>query len=318
MIPKVSIVIPAYNSEKFIHETLESALAQTWTNTEIIVVNDGSTDSTGECVAAFRHLGVKLVHQNRNGAAAARNSGFKSSTGDFIQYLDADDLLSPTKIETQLADILQAHPSSIASCGWGRFAQAPEEAEFISQKVWKSMLPMDWLVEAWEGGGMMQTACWLIPRHLIERSQGWNEQLTLNPNDDGEFFCRVLLKSHSILFNSSAKVYYRSKISGSLSQQLSDSAVGSLLATYDSHMHHALEKEDSPRIRRACAMNYLNFIYRFHPSYVSLIEQAKSRINDLGVLDIDAVGGYRFQRLAKLTGFYNALKIRSLVRYLNK
>lgn len=312
--PKVSILIPAFNSAAFIRETLQSALAQTWENTEIIVVDDGSTDETRDFVAEYRQQGVRLVHQDRQGAAAARNRAFVHSTGAFIQYLDADDLLSPEKIEFQLTDLLSRDPGTVASCEWARFNQDPSEAEFVRQKVWNSLSPIDWLVEAWEGGGMMQTACWLTPRHLIEQSKGWNETLVSNPNDDGEFFCRILTRSQAIIFNSDAKVYYRSNIGGSLSRQLSDSAISSLLATCDSYTKHALELEDTPRVRHACAMNYLTFIYRFYPSHMDLVQHARHRVKDLGIEKIEPVGGSRFKQVANLVGFDNALRLRALLK----
>ena len=96
--PLVSILIPCYNSEKWLAETLESALAQTWQNKEIIVVDDGSTDSSLEIAKTFESNKVKVLRQDNRGASAARNLGLTNAQGDFIQYLDADDLLSEDKI----------------------------------------------------------------------------------------------------------------------------------------------------------------------------------------------------------------------------
>src|ERR1700722_18018315 len=98
MKPLVSILIPAYNSEKWISDTLRSAIAQTWTHKEIIVVDDGSKDQTAAIARQFEADGVRVVTQKNQGAAAARNTAFGLSRGDYIQWLDADDLLSPDKI----------------------------------------------------------------------------------------------------------------------------------------------------------------------------------------------------------------------------
>src|SRR4029078_12423266 len=89
----VSILIPAYNSEEWIADSLESALAQSWPNKEIIVVDDGSTDRTLDVVTRFDSKLVKVATQPNQGAAAARNKAFSLSNGDYIQWLDADDLL---------------------------------------------------------------------------------------------------------------------------------------------------------------------------------------------------------------------------------
>src|SRR5512138_2951718 len=103
MKPLVSILIPAYNSEQLIEESLRSALAQSWPNKEIIVVDDGSLDRTFEVAKRFESKTLKVVTQPNQGAAAARNKAFSLSQGDYIQWLDADDLLAPEKIASQLS-----------------------------------------------------------------------------------------------------------------------------------------------------------------------------------------------------------------------
>src|SRR5206468_12705012 len=95
----VSILIPAYNAENWIADTLESAIAQAWPHKEIIVVDDGSTDETLAIARRFEPKGVRVVTQPNQGAAAARNKAFSLSRGDYIQWLDADDLLSRDKVK---------------------------------------------------------------------------------------------------------------------------------------------------------------------------------------------------------------------------
>src|SRR5271167_5086337 len=103
MKPLVSILIPAYNAEAWISDTLESAIAQTWQRKEIIVVDDGSKDQTAEVARRFASRGVAVVSKENQGAAATRNHALRLAQGDYIQWLDADDLLSPDKIERQFA-----------------------------------------------------------------------------------------------------------------------------------------------------------------------------------------------------------------------
>src|ERR1017187_4482802 len=102
-LPSVSILIPAYNAEEWIADTLQSATAQTWQRKEIIVVDDGSADRTAEIARRFTSKEVAVVTVENQGAAAARNHALKLSQGDYIQWLDADDLLGLDKIERQLA-----------------------------------------------------------------------------------------------------------------------------------------------------------------------------------------------------------------------
>ena len=102
MKPLVSILIPAYNSEEWIAYTMRSAIAQTWERKEIIVVDDGSSDRTAEVARRFASKEVSIVSVENQGAAAARNHALKLSQGDYIQWLDADDLLAPDKIAKQM------------------------------------------------------------------------------------------------------------------------------------------------------------------------------------------------------------------------
>ena len=104
--PLVSIPIPAYNAEQWLGETLQSAIAQTWPNKEIIVVDDGSKDQTVAVARQFEAQGVRVVTQKNSGAAASRNTAFAHCHGEYIQWLDADDLLAPDKIASQLQALL--------------------------------------------------------------------------------------------------------------------------------------------------------------------------------------------------------------------
>ena len=101
MTAKVSVIIPCYNAARYVGETLESVQRQTWPNLEIIVVDDGSTDDSARIVETFAGLDLTLVRQANRGQTAALNVGLARATGDFVQYLDADDVatLARTSIE---------------------------------------------------------------------------------------------------------------------------------------------------------------------------------------------------------------------------
>src|ERR1700731_2611576 len=102
MEPLVSILIPAYNAEAWIADAIESALGQTWRRKEIIVVDDGSTDRTPAIARRFASSEVAIITQEHQGQAASRNHALSLSQGDYIQWLDADDLLSADKIAKQM------------------------------------------------------------------------------------------------------------------------------------------------------------------------------------------------------------------------
>ena len=98
---RVSVIIPCYNSEEFIGEAIESALGQTWRDVEVIVVDDGSSDRSLQVISGFGDL-VRCLTQQQSGAPAARNKGLRTATGEFIQFLDADDALLTDSIERRL------------------------------------------------------------------------------------------------------------------------------------------------------------------------------------------------------------------------
>ncbi len=102
MKPLVSILIPAYNAEETIAQTIQSAIGQTWERKEIIVINDGSTDRTLEIAERFVPA-VRVVSTQNQGQSAAINHGLGLAVGDYIQELDSDDLLVPDKIERQFS-----------------------------------------------------------------------------------------------------------------------------------------------------------------------------------------------------------------------
>lgn len=102
--PLVSVVIPAYNSERFLAEALASVSAQTYAPVETIVIDDGSTDGTAAVASA--HPGITLIEQRNSGPSAARNRGFAASRGEFVAFHDADDLMTPDKLSVQVGLML--------------------------------------------------------------------------------------------------------------------------------------------------------------------------------------------------------------------
>ena len=158
----VSILIPAFNSEKWIVDTIHSAIAQTWQRKEIIIVDDGSCDATLAIGRQFEATDVCVVSQENQGAAAARNKALSLSQGDYIQWPDADDLLAPTKIAAQM-EILRLCPNnrSLVTSAWGRFMYRYNRAEWISSALWCDLFPTEWLLRKIGQNIFMQTWTWL-------------------------------------------------------------------------------------------------------------------------------------------------------------
>lgn len=100
--PLVSVVVPCYNSEKFIVETIESVLAQTYDNFELIVVDDGSTDNSGQLISQFNDKRLNYLRRSNGGAGYARNLGIRQSRGEYIALLDSDDLYLPNNLKEKV------------------------------------------------------------------------------------------------------------------------------------------------------------------------------------------------------------------------
>ncbi|NEP15203.1 MAG: glycosyltransferase [Symploca sp. SIO2C1] len=113
----VSVIIPAYNAQETILETIDSVLQQTFADFEVIIVDDGSQDSTLEIVSAITDSRLKVLSYPNAGACVSRNRGFAEAKGEFIAFLDADDLWTPDKLEAQLA-ALEANPQAAVAYSW--------------------------------------------------------------------------------------------------------------------------------------------------------------------------------------------------------
>lgn len=98
----VSVIMPAYNSEEYIRESIESVLVQTYSNWELLIVDDGSTDKTASIVQEYKDIRIHYLHQSNCGVAAARNHGIREARGRYVAFLDSDDLWLPDKLNRQL------------------------------------------------------------------------------------------------------------------------------------------------------------------------------------------------------------------------
>jgi glycosyltransferase involved in cell wall biosynthesis len=281
MDPLVSILIPAYNAEACIAESLQSVINQTYKRREIIVVDDGSRDQTRAVAERFAGEGVYVVTQPNAGAAAARNKAFELSTGDYIQWFDADDLLSPNKIASQVRALEDEGPRTVISGAWGQFFHRPSRANFAPSGLWCDLSPVEWLLRKMEQNVYMQTATWLVPRAVAQDAGQWNTRLL--GDDDGEFFCRVLLNSERIRFVPEAKVYYRASGASSLSYiGGSGKKMEAQLHSMRLHIQYIRSLEDSPRVRKACVRYLQNWLINFYPERMDLVEEASRMATDLG------------------------------------
>jgi len=314
--PVVSILIPAYNSGQWIEKALGSAQAQTHPNCEIIVIDDGSKDDTLERARKFvaRHPSVRIHigSQENAGASAARNHALRLASGDFIQYLDADDLLAPDKIAQQLASLTRQAPSSLAMGTWGRFTKDPTQTVWAkSEAVYQARSGVEFLQLKLETHSMIQPGAWLVPRTLCERAGPWDESLSLN--DDGEYFARVALQAEHLLHVPEARVHYRSAISSSLSRRRSPQALGSLYRSEQLTISHLLTADDSPRSRAAAILAWRRLACELYPEASDLARRARQAARELGAEDDTPIGVPNWvSYAARLVGWPNARRLQFL------
>jgi glycosyltransferase involved in cell wall biosynthesis len=301
--------MPAFNAAPWIAHALRSALSQTWARTEIIVVDDGSKDDTVSVVHQFLEPRLRLIRQENQGQSAAQNTALRAAQGDFIQYLDADDLLSPEKIERQMRRVIE-ESDCLASGEWGRFYSSPDDARFIGERVWRDLTPAEWLIQAFQGGlPMMQAGIWLCPRSVLERAGPWDEQLSLI--NDFEYFTRVILASAGVRFCQGAKLYYRSGNPDSLASRRGPGAFRSALRSITRGSEHLLAHDESPRVRRACADVFQTLVYSAYMQHDATVLAAEARIRELGGSSVLMTGGLVFTLLRNALGWKRAKWLQS-------
>lgn len=306
--PLVSILIPAFNAENFIAGCIRSALAQTWKSKEIIVVDDGSTDRTLEVAKQFESDSVRVVTQAQQGAAAARNKAFSLSSGQYIQWLDADDLLSHDKIALQMHVARDLNNKRVLlSSGFGSFICRPEKAKFNPSVLWADHSPTEWLFHKLDKNVFLQTACWLVSRELSEAAGRWDSRLLAD--DDGEFFARVILASDGVKFVPGAKVYYRGPALAfrSLSHiGESDRQVKALWLAMQLHIGYLRSLEDSERTRVACLTFMRTSLLYFFPERGELLAEAEAKARELGG-ELGAPSlSWKYEWIRKLFGWRTA------------
>jgi len=282
MKPLVSILIPAYNAQEWIADTIQSALGQTWARREIIVVDDGSRDRTAAIARRFASRKVEVLTQDNQGPAAARNTALTVAQGDYIQWLDADDLLAADKVEMQMevAERLQ-DPRILYSGAWGYFFYRTSRAEFTPTALWCDLSPVEWLTRKLAQNLHMQTDSWLVSRELTEAAGPWDTRLARD--NDGEYFCRVILASKGVRFIPGARSYYRRSGAGSVAHiGRSNTKRESLFLSMQLHMDYLRSLEDSPETREACVRYMQTWLPWFYGQRVDIERQLEQLAAELG------------------------------------
>ena len=245
------------------------------------MVDDGSTDRTAELGRRFASRGVTVVSTENQGVSMAENCAFQLSQGEYIQYLDADDLLMPDKIERQLAALREGDSGRVLlSSQWAPFYYRTRHTRFVQNSLCRDLSPVEWLLGKMSENLHMQTSTWLVSRELIEAAGPWDTRL--HYDHDGEYFCRVLSASEGTRFVPGTGVLYRMTGSNSVSKiGNSNQKRESLLLSIKSHIKCLRLLEDSERVRKACLTYMQNWYHNFHPGRPDLVEQLQALAREL-------------------------------------
>ena len=206
--------------------------------------------ATADVARRFASKDVQVVTVPNRGASNARNHAFRLSQGDYIQWLDADDLLAPDKIEKQLSvpGVLE-NRKILLSSAWAYFNYRTSKARFVPTRFYQDLAPVEWLFRKLSENLHMQTGTWLTSRELLQAAGPWDTRLM--SDDDGEYYCRVLLASAGTKFVPEAKVFYRVTSSSRWSHiGTSNKKKDAMLLSMKLHIQYIRSLEDSDRVRQ--------------------------------------------------------------------
>ncbi|WP_179022245.1 glycosyltransferase family 2 protein [Winogradskyella forsetii] len=281
----VSVIIPNYNGLEFIKETLNSVYKQTHKEIEVIVVDDGSTDGSFEYLSKVDKPNFRLLKNPSKGACAARNYGLSLATGDYIQFLDADDLLDLNKIEAQLQQ-LSNDENKVAVCSTRHFYENPQNGVITDTPfLFSTNKPQDFLLKLYGSDGqnhnMVAQHAWLSPKSVIDSAGLWDENLI--KDQDGEFFCRVVMASHGICYAENVLCYYRKhRQKSNISGGKSENHLLSQFKALNSKSHQLRTSKDTKAYKNAMALQYKLIAIDAFPEYKDIYAKSLKLSNDYG------------------------------------
>jgi len=174
--PFFSVVIPLYNKQSHVKETLESVFAQTFQDFEIVIVNDGSTDNSAKVVEAIQDNRIRVIHQNNAGVSVARNRAIKEANAEYIAFLDADDIWLPEFLET-ICELIEKFPDAgLYATAYKRLKANSEEnhlnIQALASKNYQGVIP-SYFKSITQGDNIVWTSATCIPRKIFEENNIW-------------------------------------------------------------------------------------------------------------------------------------------------
>ncbi|MFK8046428.1 MAG: glycosyltransferase family 2 protein [Crocinitomicaceae bacterium] len=205
----VSIVVPIYNTELYLSETIASVLSQTYNNWELLLIDDGSIDKSAEICRGFSQKDKRIQYyfKQNGGQASARNFGIKKSSGAWIAFLDSDDIWLPSKLEDQFEAVEAHNPDFLYGLGYYFYEEKDEQ-----------LVPYEWITGQRSGKDFFQilyascavnTNTVLIKKALFETVGFFNESEILRGTEDWDLWLRISKKIDTVYGSPKRNVYYR-------------------------------------------------------------------------------------------------------------
>lgn len=320
--PLVSVIIPAYNASRFIAETLQSVVNQTWPHWEAFVVDDGSSDNTVDIAREFESDKLKIITQVNSGACVARNRGLSQAKGKYIQFLDADDVISEDKLEKQV-EVLERNPGYLGVSASVHFMDGEDYRNMAPREeshwIFDTDDPVDFLVRLYGGYGerwMVQTSAWLTPKSITDQIGPWNENLLLD--QDGEYFARAVLASKGIRVTGGLNYYRRFVSGGNISAKYNkrENLLSAMLAL-DLKAKYLGEHTQNEAYKRAMATLYLEIAINAYPANPDIVSRCEQVVRQYpGKVALPIMGGKLVEQVKNLLGWKAAKQFRLFVHHI--
>lgn len=308
---KISVIVPVYNVEKYIEECINSLINQTFTNIEIIIINDGSLDSSGIIVNNIEQKDkrIKVIHQKNLGLPGARNTGLSIATGEYIGFVDSDDIVKPEMYEVLFNNITENN-SDISVCNFSRFDR---KNEIKNTRYNNSTLTFEARNSAKFYSHALDSSCNKLYRTNIIRNNNLHfESKSIVPQEDFYFLVKYLAHSSKISSVSEALYNYRIRKSSITNTKQAEGFIEGCLnfVNLTRKYHDELKiKRDISSFEEYLFINMMqSAIHNSHPSNPDTIEEIILFFSQNKMFN-DAVTGYlnNNKEFKNLRDIYNYL-----------
>lgn len=307
---KVSVIIPCYNVDKYIADCVKSVENQTYSNIEVVCVDDGSSDQTVatlEKLASNSPLSIRIIRQENRGAPSARDNGVKHSSGGYFQFLDADDLLLPDKIKGQIE---LAKENNFPDLIIGSYQRENMKGEVLLKReygqndyndVWLNLMKSDLGI----------TSSNLFKSDLFENGIRWNE--SLRSSQEYELMFQILKTKARLAIHPKIQTVIRVRESGSISQQNLDQKWERAVQLRMEIMDY-LSETNPDLMSDGVVQNMFSCIRMLYPyNSGNALTYFDRYIPEGFVPQVTSVTGKSYIILYKILGFKNAEKVRGLI-----